>query len=115
MINWRMGKLQRNHIKCFNSVQTCYLEKETKAHPLIVSIDLFVIGFAFTVTDTRIWHFLAGLLEEHAFERIRAVNPAVSVEHIFRYVLGVDAVNWIADVLSRRHNQRKGYQHHDGD
>jgi hypothetical protein len=78
----------------------CYLEEEAKADPLIVSIDLSVVGFAFTISDARIRHLLSGLLEEHALQRICAVNPAVCVENVLGYVLGVDTVDGIAHILS---------------
>lgn len=69
---------------------------------------------ALTVSDARIRHFLSGLFEEHALQRIGAVDPAVCVENIFGNIFGVDAVDGIADVLTRGDNQREGDQHHYG-
>lgn len=43
------------------------------------------------------------------------MDPAVGVEHILGYVLGVDAVNGISDVLSSRHYQTERDQYDDGD
>lgn len=92
----------------------CYLKKQTKADPLIVSIDFAIICFAFAVSDTRVWHFLSGLFEEHTLQRICAVDPAVSVEYIFRNIFCVDAINWITNVLSCGDDERESNQHHYG-
>lgn len=43
------------------------------------------------------------------------MDPAVGVENILRYILGVDAVDGVADVLPRRHDQTEGYEHHNRD
>lgn len=59
-------------------------------------------------------HFLAGFLQEHAFQRISAVNPTISVEHVFGNIFCVYAINGIADILTRRDNQREGNENHYG-
>lgn len=92
-----------------------YLEKETKADPLIISVDFAVVCLALTISDARIRHLLSGLFQKHALESICAVNPAVRVENILGNIFCVNAIDWIADVLSCGDNQREGNQHHDGD
>ncbi len=44
---------------------------------------------------------------------IGGVNPAVSIQYILWYVFCVDAVDWIANILPRRHNQGECEQAHD--
>lgn len=62
------------------------------------------------VADARVGHLDAHFLAEEALQRIRRVDPAVGVEHVFGNVLGVYAVDGVAHVLARRHDQAKRYQ-----
>jgi hypothetical protein len=82
---------------------------------LIIPVNFPVIGLALAISDARIWHLLAGFLQEHAFQCISAVYPTVSVENIFRNIFGMNAINRIANILSRRDNQREGNEHHHSD
>ena len=43
------------------------------------------------------------------------MDPAVSVENVLRNILGVDAVDGVADILSRGHNQAESQQYHHRD
>jgi len=48
-------------------------------------------------------------------DSVGRVDPTVCVENVLRNILGVDAVDRVADVLSRRHNQTEGQQDHHRD
>lgn len=39
------------------------------------------------------------------------MNPAVRIQHVLGNVFGVNAIDWIADVLARRYDQREGHEH----
>lgn len=82
---------------------------------LIIPVNFPIVGFSLGISNARIRHLLAGFLQKHAFQRICAVNPTVCVENIFGDIFGMNAVNWISNVLSRGDNQREGNQHHYGD
>lgn len=92
-----------------------YLKKETKADPLIVSVNFAVVCLALTISDARIRHLLAKLFQEHAFESVCAVYPAICVENVLRNIFCVNAIDRIADILTCGDDQREGNQHHDGD
>jgi len=53
-------------------------------------------------------------LPEGTGDRVRAVDPAVSVQHVLGDILGVDTVYGIAHVLSRGYNQGEGQEEGDG-
>ena len=60
-------------------------------------------------------HLEADLLQVGTVDRVRGVDPAVRVEHVLRYILGVDAVDRVAHVLSRRHDEAERQQDHHRD
>ena len=92
-----------------------YLEEETEADPLII-LDVFLISLIlWGSVDARMGHFEADLLEVRTVDGVRRVDPTVGVENVLRNILGVDAVDGVADVLSRRHNQTEGQQDHHRD
>lgn len=43
------------------------------------------------------------------------MDPTVCVENVLRNILGVDAVDWVADILSCGHNQTERQQYHNRD
>jgi len=53
-------------------------------------------------------------LPEGTGDRVRAVDPAVRVQHVLGDVLGVDTVYRIAHVLASGHDQGEGQQEGDG-
>lgn len=73
------------------------------------------LPFLAAVADARVGHLDAHLLVEEAPQRIGGVYPAVGVEYVFGDVLGVDAVDRVADVLPRGHDQTERDQQDDGD
>ncbi len=60
-------------------------------------------------------HVNANPLPKGTGYRVRGVDPAVCVEHIFRDVFCMHAVDWVADILPRRHDEREGQHEHHGD
>ena len=60
-------------------------------------------------------HLEPDLFEVGAVDGVSRVDPAVGVEDVFGYILGVDAVDGVADVLSRCHNETEGQQDHHRD
>lgn len=60
-------------------------------------------------------HLIADLLKVGTVDRVGGVDPAVGVEDVLGDILGVDAVDGVADVLSRRHNETEGQQDHHRD
>lgn len=90
-----------------------YLEEQTEAHPLVIAVRLAVVALAAGVVHAGVRHADAHLLLERLLDGVRGVYPAVRVEHVLRYVLGVHAVDRVADVLARGDDQaERGQQHH---
>jgi len=90
-----------------------YLEKKAEAHPLVVAVRLAVVRLAAGVVHTRVRDADAHLLLERLFDGVRRVYPTVRVQHVFGYVLGVHAVDRVADVLPGGDDQaERGQQHH---
>lgn len=90
-----------------------YLEEQAEAHPLVVSVRLAVVRFAAGVVHAGVRHRDAHLLLERLLDGVRGVYPTVGVQHVLGYVLGVHAVDRVADVLSRGDDQaERGQQHH---
>lgn len=60
-------------------------------------------------------HLEPDLLEVGTVDRVGGVDPAVGVEDVLGDILGVDAVDGVPDVLSRRHNEAEREQDHHRD
>ena len=60
-------------------------------------------------------HLEADFFQVGAVDGVGGVDPAVGVEDVLGYILGVDAVDRIADILSRCHNETEGQQDHHRD
>lgn len=88
-----------------------YLEKQAERHPLIVLVRFAIAQFALGIANARIRHLAAHFLAEHALQRVRRVDPAERVQHILRYVFGVNAIDRIANVLACGDDQRECHQH----
>ena len=92
-----------------------YLKEEAEADPLII-LDVFLVSLIFWgAVDARMGHFKANFLEVCTVDGVGGVDPTVCVENVLRNILGVDTVDRVADVLSRRHNQTEGQQDHHRD
>lgn len=92
-----------------------YLKEEAEADPLII-LDVFLVSLIFWgAVDARMGHFKANFLEVCTVDSVGGVDPTVCVENVLRNILGVDTVDRVADVLSRRHNQTEGQQDHHRD
>lgn len=92
---------------------TTYLEEQTEAHPLIVAVSLTVVHLAASVVYAGIWYADTHLLLERLLNGIRRVYPTIRVEHVLGYVLGVHAIDRVADVLPSGDDQTEcGQQHH---
>jgi len=90
-----------------------YLEEEAEAHPLVVAVSLPVVRLAAGVVHARVRDGDAHLLLERLLDGVRRVYPTVRVEHVLGYVLGVHAVDRVADVLPGGDDQaERGQQHH---
>lgn len=80
---------------------------------MIVTVRLAVVHLAAGVVHTGVRYGHADLLLERLLDGVRGVYPTVRVQHVLGYVLGVDAVDWVADVLAGGHDQaERGQQHH---
>lgn len=94
---------------------TTYLKKKAEAHPLVVLVDfpiahIFLSPFLTTVPYPRVRHFHSNLLVEETLQCVRGMDPAVRVQHVFRNVLGVDAIDRVPNVLPGSYNQTERYQ-----
>ena len=79
----------------------------------MVIFDVFLVGLvSWRPIDARMWHLEADLLQVGTVDGVGRMDPAVGVEDVLGYILGVDAVDRVADILSRRHNQTEGQQDH---
>lgn len=87
-----------------NDVTLTYLKEQAEAHPLVIPVQLLITLF-FGGFDARIGHLDADPLVESASHRVRGMNPAVGVQHVFGNVFRVNAIDRITDVLSGRHDQ----------
>lgn len=90
-----------------------HLEEQAEAYPLVVPVRLAVVTLTAGVVHAGVRNADAHLLLKRLLDGVRGVYPTVSVEHVFRYVLGVHTVDRVADVLARGDNQaERGQQHH---
>ena len=105
-----MAGVKRNTVLLRYKKQSCigsYLEEEAEADPLVV---LVVSPLLWVQRFVNAWvcHIEADALPEGTGDGICGMDPTVGVEHLLRNVPGVNAVNGIAHVLLRRHDQREG-------
>lgn len=100
-----------NYFEKYNVNETD-LKEEAEADPLVVAVALAVLGFATRVVHPWVRHQDSYFLAERGLDGVSGVYPAVRVEHVLGYVLGVHAVDRVADVLARRHDQTEGHQDH---
>lgn len=89
-----------------------YLEEEAEADPLVV-LDVSPLLGIHRLVDARVSHIYAYPLPESAGDRVRGVDPAIRVEHVLWYVLGVHAVDGVAHVLPGGDDERERQQAHD--
>lgn len=85
-----------------------YLEKQHEADPLIISV-LLPLGLRMRL---GIVHPEKRHLETLSFsvsgsDGVRTVYPTVRVQHILRQIFAVNAIDRVANVLSRSDDQRK--------
>lgn len=73
-----------------------YLKEQTEADPLVVFIDLSIDFLALGIAHTWIWDLFASFLLEQTLQRVCGVNPTVSVQHVFRNVFRVHAIDGVA-------------------
>ena len=99
---------------CSIFLPTSYLKEQTEADPLII-LDVAPFVRIDGLVDARVGHVDADPLPEGAGNGVGWVDPAVGVQHVLGNVFGVDAVDGVANVLPRRHDQREGQQAHDGE
>lgn len=96
-----------------------YLKEQAEADPLVVLVYLFVTHIFFpllaAVPDARVGHLHPHFLGKEALQRVSGVNPTVRVQNVLWYVFGMDAVDWVPDVLPRGHDQTERYQQDDRD
>ena len=86
---------------------SAYLEEEAEADPLVVFMISPLVRIEGLI-DAGMGDVETDSLPKGARNRVRRVDPAVGVEHLFGNVLGVNAVDGIADVLLGRHDEREG-------
>lgn len=88
-----------------------YLQEQHEADPLVVSVLLpLVFRIRPGVVDAGERHLGATAFPVRRRDRVRAVDPAVSVEDVLGQILAVYAVDRIADVLASGDDQRERYQ-----
>lgn len=88
-----------------------YLEKQTETDPLIVAVGFPIFQLSFGILHSRISDFFTDFLFECRFQRIGRMNPTVRIQYVFRYVLSVNAIDRIADILSSGDDQTERAQH----
>lgn len=90
-----------------NSVKVLpHLEEEAETDPLII-LDVTPFFGIYCLVDSWMSDINPYSLPKSAGNCVSGMNPTVGVEHIFRYVLGVNAVNGITHILSGRYNERE--------
>ncbi len=88
-----------------------YLEEEAEADPLVV-LDVSPLLRVYGLVNARVCHINAYPLPEGTGNGVGGVDPAVGVEHILWYVLGVDTIDGVAHILSCGHNEGESQQAH---
>lgn len=76
-----------------------HLKKQTETDPLIVLVMFLFEQVTVGVADAGVGDGDARLLIEVVLDGVGRVNPAVGVQNILGDVLGVHAIDWIANVL----------------
>ena len=91
-----------------------YLEEEKEPDPLIIFDVLFVL------LVPRLVHPWMGDIHPDSLpvggaQSVGGVDPAVSVEHLFGHLPGVNTHDGGPHILARRHDKREGHEkHHSG-
>ena len=79
-----------------------YLEEETEADPLVVFMVSSFVGI-YGFIHTGMCYVDTDSFPESTRNCVRGMNPAICVEHIFWYVISMDTVYGVSDVLSCCH------------
>lgn len=100
----------RTNKKTLFKINSRTLEKQHKAHPLIIFM-IFDLIFSFGMrTNTGLHNILSDNSRQSVGNCECRVNPTVSV-HDIEWNLIDDAVDGVTDILSRSDQQRKGNQY----
>lgn len=81
-----------------------YLKEKAKTDPLIVAVNFHVVSVCGHFVNTEVWHLNSNLFVERALDQICMRDPTIRVEDIFWNILGMDAVNWVTDILTSGDN-----------
>ena len=93
-----------------------YLKEEREADPLVVGhVSALVLLVDVGRDDPGVRHLVAHVQRERPRDGVGAVDPAVEVEDVVGDVLGVDAVDGVADILPGRHDHGEGEEDHRAD
>ena len=93
-----------------------YLEKQSESNPLIVrNISTLVLLVNAGRNDPRMGDFVPDVQGERPGYRVGRMNPAVEVKDVVRNVIGVDAIDGVADILASGDDNRKGEEDHRAD
>ena len=91
------------------------LKEEAETDPLII-FDVFLVSFVSRrPINARMWDFEANLFQVGTVYGVSRMDPAIGVEDVLGDILGVDAIDGVADVLSRRHDETERQQNHHRD
>lgn len=93
-----------------------YLQEQHEADPLVVAVLLSVsFEMRLRVVDAGKRHLRAFSLVVRRNDRVRTVYPAIGVQHVLGQVLAVNAIDWIAHVLTSGDDQRERDQQDHGE
>lgn len=71
--------------------------------------------FISAISNSRVRYFNSDLLIKEALQRVGGVDPTISIEYVFRYILGVDTVNGVSDILPGGDDETEGDEDDHGD
>ena len=82
------------------SKRLTYLEKQEESNPLIV-LDMLLILLISGLVYSWMRNIDTNSLPVSRTESVGGMDPAVGVQHLLRYVVGVDTHDWCSNILSR--------------
>lgn len=91
-----------------------YLEEQTEANPLII-LNISPLFWINSLINPRMRHIDPNPLPKGTGNRICGMDPAIRVQNVFWNVLGVDAIDRVAHILSGGDDQGKCQQTHDSE
>ena len=89
------------------------MKEQRESNPLVVGdVSPLLLLVGTRLEDAGMSDLFADMKGQRPRDRVGGVDPAVEVEHVVGHIVGVDAVDGVADVLPRRYDDGEREQDH---